>query len=246
LDQPGYILLSRLSAQLRATEILANNMANAETPGFRATRPVFAEHIEQQRNVARIPGNRDVAYALDRATWRDTTPGSLDHTGNPLDVAIQGDGFLVFETPRGERYGRAGRLTMGQDGRLVDMEGNAVLGQGGNPISLGPNDTRIEIMGDGTIRSENGVAGKLRIVRFDAPQRMQAEGDRLYSATEAPQDVARPAVVQGALEGSNVRAVLELTRLTGQVRDFQFAATFAERENDRRRDAVDRILRNRS
>ncbi len=246
MDQPGYILLSRLAAQLRATEVLATNMANADTPGFRAARPVFAEHLERQRDVVRFPGSRDVTYALDRATWRDTTPGSLSRTGNPLDVAIQGEGFFVLETPRGERYSRAGRFSLGPEGRLSDTEGNAVLGQAGTPITIGVNDTRIEILGDGTIRSENGVIGRLRVVRFDDPQRLQAEGDRLFSGTEAPQEVARPALVQGAMEGSNVRPVMELTRLTGQLREFQFAANFTEREADRRRDAVERILRHRS
>ena len=244
MDSPGYVILSRLGAQLRATQVLANNLANAETPGYRATRAVFAQHLQPQRDVA--DGRIGVAYATDRATWRDTAQGPVSSTGNPLDVAIRGEGYFAVETPEGERYTRAGRFTLDQDGRLTDMEGHPVLDARGTPLAFAPNDSRIEIQGDGTIRSENGVIGRLRVVRFDDPQRLRAEGDRLFASDDAAQPVERPNLVQGAVEGSNVRPVLELTQLTAELREFQFAAQFAEREGERLQTAVDRILRRRS
>lgn len=244
MDTPGYVILSRLGAQLRATQVLANNLANAETPGFQAQRPVFASLLQPSTAAAQ---ERGTAYSTDRATWRDTTPGPLTTTGNPLDVALRGEGFFALETPEGEeRYTRTGRFTLSAEGRLVDAEGNAVLDTGGRPIALGPADTRIEIQGDGTIRSENGVIGRLRVVRFEAPQRLRAEGDRIFAAEEPPQPVERPGVVQGAVEGSNVRPVLEMVRMTEEVREFQNAVTFADREGDRLQSAVERILRKRS
>ncbi len=245
MDTPGYIVLSRLGAQLRATDVLAHNMANADTPGFRANRPVFAQAIERQRDLAMPENARPVAYALDRATWRDTAPGPLSVTGNPLDVAIRGEGFFAVETPDGERYTRAGRLALDGQRRLVDPDGRPVLGAGGQPIGFAANDTRIEIQGDGTVRSENGVVGRLRVVRFENEQALRAEGNRLYAADDPPLPVERPSLVQGSLEGSNVSPILEMTRLTAELREFQFATQFVEREGERLQGAVERILRRR-
>ncbi|WP_043343241.1 flagellar basal-body rod protein FlgF [Belnapia moabensis] len=236
MDQPGYIILSRLSAQMRTTQVLANNIANADTPAFRAERPLFAAHLARS-------GSERIAYSLDSATWRDTRTGPIATTGNPLDLALQSEGFFVVETRGGERYTRAGRFTLDATGRLTDPSGNAVLGTAGTPITFGPGDTRIEIQGDGTVRSENGVVGQLRVVRFADPQRLRAEGERLYAADDQPEPIPRPQVVQGAVEGSNVSPMAEITRLTTDVRDFQFATQFAEREGDRLQNAIDRILR---
>jgi len=245
MDTPGYVILSRLGAQLRATQVLANNLANAETPGFQAARAVFAQHLQAQRGGGGGAGG-SVAYALDRATWRDTAPGPLSTTGNPLDVAIRGEGFFAVETPAGERFTRAGRFTLDGTGRSTDMEGNPVLHARGTPLVAAPNDTRIEIQGDGTIRSENGVIGRLRVVRFEDEQRLRAEGDRLFASDDAALPVERPNLVQGAVEGSNVHPVLEITTMTAELREFQFATQFAEREGERLQTAVERILRRRS
>jgi flagellar basal-body rod protein FlgF len=246
MDSPGYVILSRLALQSRATQVLAHNLANADTPGFRALRPVFAEFLQRQ-DTAAPRGGREVAFVQDRATWRETDLGAMQITGNPLDVAITGEGFFAVETPRGERYTRAGRFSLGEGGRIVDMEGNPVLNTEGAAIALAPNDTRIEILGDGTIRSENGALGRLRVVRFADVQALRAEGDRLFEAAGAdPVALDRPGLRQGVLEGSNVRPILEMTRLTAELREFQFAAQFAEREGERLSTAVERILRRRS
>ncbi len=246
MDSPGYIVLSRMAAQQRAQAVTANNLANADTPGFRLSRPVHAEHDTQQRFTQRIPGGREVNYTWDRATWRDDSRGPLTRTGNPLDVALSGEGFFAVETTRGERYTRAGRFTIGADGSLMDHHGHTVLNDAGNRIAVSPNDTRIEVRGDGSIVSENGTLGRLRVVRFDDAQALRAEGDRLFDAAgQEPRPVERPGVMQGAVEGSNVQAVLEITRMMAEVREFQLATQFADREGERLTTAVDRILRRR-
>ncbi|MDB5414393.1 MAG: flagellar basal-body rod protein FlgF [Rubritepida sp.] len=247
MDSPSYIILSRLSAQMRVSDVTAHNLANAETPGFRASRPIFSEIVTQQGRVAGPSGTTAVGYTWDRASWRDTTPGVVTQTGNPLDVAISGEGYFVVETLRGERYTRAGRFAIGQDGRLVDQNGNAVLNANSQPIAISPGDTRIEIQGDGTIRSENGVLGRLRLVRFEDEQGLKAEGDRNFDADgRQPAEIARPALVQGAIEGSNVRSVLEMTRMMAELREFQLASQFIDRESDRQQSAIDRLLRRRN
>jgi flagellar basal-body rod protein FlgF len=244
MDSPGYIILSRLSAQLRSQNLAAHNLANADTPGYRATRPVFAEHPALQRDTRRIPGSREVDYTWDRASWRDETAGPITRTGNPLDVAISGEGYFAVDTPRGERFTRAGRFTIAPDGRLVDQGGNPVMNEAGNPIAISPGDTRIEIQGDGSIRSENGDIGRLRVVRFGNNQNLRSEGDRLFDAAgQQAEPIDRPAVVQGAVEGSNVQSVIELTRMMAELREFQIASQFADREGERIQTTVERILR---
>lgn len=245
MDNAGYIALSRLMAQARTTAMLANNMANADTPGFRAARPVFAQYLDRQHEVDEPRGGSELAFTWDCASWRDTAPGPVQTTGNPLDVAISGEGMFVLRTEKGERYTRAGRFTLGADGTVVDPDGNALLGTGGEPIQLGLNDTRITISGEGVVSSENGELGRIRIVRFADGQKPQAEGDRLFASDTPPEAVDRPTLVQGAVEGSNVRPILEMTRMTEELREFQFTAQFAEREDERIRNALDRILKKR-
>ena len=246
MDSPGYIVLSRMSAQLRSQSLTAQNLANADTPGYRATRPIFTEHPALQRDTRRIPGGREVDYTWDRASWRDETAGPITRTGNPLDVAISGEGYFAVDTPRGERFTRAGRFTIAADGRLADHSGNPVLNVNGSPIAISPGDTRIDIRGDGSIHSENGEIGRLRLVRFANNQTLLSEGDRLFNpAGQQPEPIERPAVVQGAVEGSNVQSVIELTRMMAELREFQLATQFAEREGDRLQTSVERILRKR-
>jgi flagellar basal-body rod protein FlgF len=248
MDSPGYIVLSRLVAAQRMTEVTANNIANADTPGFRAHRPLFGAMLERQMGAEAPRGGREVAYAQDRATWRETAAGPLTRTGNPLDLALSDqDGFFAIETPRGERYTRAGRFTLDAGGRVVDPEGHALLDMAGRALRIPPGSASIEVRGDGSVSTENGPVGRLRVVRFADAQRLGAEGERNLAAPAdmPPEAVARPGVVQGAVEGSNVRPVLELTRLTDEMRHFQFIAQMAEREGERLGTAVERILRRR-
>jgi flagellar basal body rod protein FlgG len=105
MDSPGYIVLSRLVAAQRATAVTANNIANADTPGFRASRPLFGTVLEQQLGAEAPRCGRDLAFAQDRATWREAGAAPLQRTGNPLDLAISApEGFFAVETPRGERF----------------------------------------------------------------------------------------------------------------------------------------------
>lgn len=248
MDSPGYIVLSRLVAAQRMTAVTANNIANADTPGFRAYRPLFGALLERQVDADAPRGGRDLAFTQDRATWRDGTAAPLQRTGNPLDLALSDqDAFFAVETPRGERYTRAGRFSLDVQGRVVDPDGNAVLGANGQPIRIEPGSSSIDIRGDGSVSTDAGPVGQLRIVRFDNPQNLRLEGERNVAAPEGspPRAVERPGVVQGTVEGSNVRPVLELTRLTDDLRQFQFVSQMAEREGERLGTVVERVLRRR-
>jgi flagellar basal-body rod protein FlgF len=246
MDNAGYILLSRLTAQQRAVAVTAHNLANADTPGFQASRPIFAAYLSDvSRRDAPAGGNR-IGFTWDRATWRDTDAGPVSRTGNPLDVAIAGEGYFAVETERGERYTRAGRFSIGPDGTLQDLGGHPVLNRQGQRIAVAPDETRLEIRGDGTLIGANGEIAQLRLVRFASPQTLRLEGERLFDPNgEAPLPLDRPNLVSGAVEGANVQPVMEITRLTTEMREFQFATQFADREGERVQTAIDRILRRR-
>jgi flagellar basal-body rod protein FlgF len=248
MEQVGYVALSRMIALQRQTEMTAHNIANANTPGFKGSRKVFGDYLLTQHRVAQPSGARTIQFVQDRATHRDHAVSPKARTGNALDIALASDGFLAFETPRGERFGRNGRLTLDPNGRITSSEGFPVLSTTGQPLVVAPNEPSISIAADGTVSTPNGEIGRLRVVRFAEPQKLAAEGATLYRAEEGqePETVADPQVMQGMIEESNVNPILELTMLMGQQREFEFAAQFVEREGERRLQAIDRILRRRS
>jgi flagellar basal-body rod protein FlgF len=241
MDMNSAIVLSRLSAQQRAMDVTATNIANANTPGYQAERTVFADWL------ARGTGGESIAYTQDRATWRDTRQGSLTHTGNPLDVALSADGYFQVQTAAGVRLTRAGHFALAASGGLVDSLGNPVLDSNNRPIQFAPADTNISIAGDGTISSQNGQIGRLGIVSVADPHQLKAEGGRLLDpsgTSTAP--VANPRLTQGAVEGSNIEPTRELTRMMADLREFQFASQFIQAEADRQQGAIDKITQQRS
>jgi flagellar basal-body rod protein FlgF/flagellar basal-body rod protein FlgG len=188
----------------------------------------------------------------DRATWHDMSAGGLQLTGNPLDVAIDGAAFLVVQTPRGERYTRNGALQINATGQLVTAEGFAVQSDGG-PIVFQNTDSNIAIADDGTIRvRENGdsksdaLRGKLRLVRFDQVARLQKDGSSLFTAPagvvpQTPEVSNRVRVIQGALEQSNVRGVVEMSRMIELTRQYQAIANLLQSHGDMRRNSIDKL-----
>ncbi|MBV8826834.1 MAG: flagellar basal-body rod protein FlgF [Bradyrhizobiaceae bacterium] len=233
--------LSRQMALQREMEVVANNIANIDTNGFKADFSLFEEYL--------MPGARDgnfrvadspVSFVRDRGTLIDLNQGPFQHTGNPLDVAINGDGFLVINTPQGERYTRNGALAINPQGELVTSEGYQVLGDGG-PIAFQNQDTGVTINPEGTVSvkdpSNSSVAiirGQLRVASFAQPARLQKEGGSTFSA---PADMpATPStksnVVQGALEKSNVRPIIEMSRMIEISRSYAAIANLLQSEGD--------------
>ena len=242
MENTTYIALSRLDAQQRAMDVVANNIANANTDGFKAQRLLFSDYLSQQHGVQAPTGGTTLVYTQDRATYADRGDGALIQTGNPLDVALSGTGYFTLSTPAGTRLSRAGHFGIMADGRLADASGNLVLDKTGAPIQLSPSDTDVKISGDGTISTENGPVGQLGIVTVDDPSRLTPEGGKLYRSDAPLIPVAQPKVSQGALEGSNVQTITELTRMIQTQREFQFVSQFVESEAQRQQTAIDKIV----
>lgn len=236
------VAASRLVAQERAIEVTAMNLANVNTPGFQASRVKFADWLDPQRTGGALPGERRIAYTQDRATWRDTQPGPVSHTGNPFDLALQNEGFFTVATDRGPRLTRDGRFGPLTDGTIGDSAGNKLLDVNGKPLPVGPTDTRIAISGDGVVSSENGQLGRIGVVKPDDPMKLRTEGGTLLRADTPTSQVARPGIVQGAMEGSNVPPVLEVTRLMNDLREFQLTTQLVQAEDDRIQSTIDKTL----
>jgi flagellar basal-body rod protein FlgF len=242
MDIASNVATSRLVAQQRALDVVADNLANANTPGFKTERVQFSDWLSKQSSGTTPPGGSPIAYAQDRATWREQRAGTISHTGNPFDVAVTGDGYFTVNTPRGPRLTRDGRFGLLPSVTIADTAGNAVLDSNGQPIQLAPTDTNISIAGDGTVSSQNGQIGKIGVVRPTNPMLLSAEGNTLFLSGSTTTPVASPALEQGAIEESNVQPVLEMTRMMDGQRQFEFLAQFVQAESDRQQNSIDKLL----
>ena len=242
MDNIGSIALSRMVAQQRAIDVTAGNIANSTTAGFQGERVIFSDWLVKQDAAGQPPGGRTVAYAQDRATYRDTRPGPQTQTGNPLDLAIGVDGFFSVQSPRGPRLTRSGHFELSATGSIVDGDGNALLDTAGQPMQVGPTDGTLTVTADGSISSVNGSIGRIGVIRPDDPQKMKAEGSRLFNADGPTKPVAVPRISQGSLEASNVQPTVELNRMMNELREFQFTSQFIQSEADRGQAAIDKIM----
>ena len=219
-------------------DIVANNIANMNTTGFKGEDMMFVEHLVKTKG-GDTPFGVKLAYSRDIATLMNTAEGPMEKTGNPLDLAISGEGFFVVQTPQGERYTRNGRFQMNEGGQLVNQAGQAVLSTGGQPFFLAPEDKEITISRDGTVATNNGTLGKIRVVRFENPQVLKRVAGGLFSAEGAqPTDVTPPNIAQGMLEGSNVQPIFEMAKMIDIHRSYESVRAFIEREDERMRGMI--------
>ena len=242
MDTVSTVAASRLAAQQRVMDVIANNVANADTPGYKAERVQFSDWLVRRSGTDAPQGDRSIAYTQDRATWREQQTGTLAQTGNTFDLSLTSDGYFTVSTSRGPRLTRDGRFSLMPSGTITDGAGDAVLDTNGRPIVLSPTDTQISIAGDGTVSSQNGQLGKIGVVRPTDTMRLAAEGNTLFRSDSPTTAVTSPGVVQGAKEESNVQPVLEMTRMMDGLRQFQIVSEFIQAEADRQQSVIDKLL----
>jgi flagellar basal-body rod protein FlgF len=165
--------------------------------------------------------------------YTDFSAGPLKATGNPMDVAVADDAFFVVQTSRGERYTRSGSFALDSEGRLVSRSGELVMSAAG-PIRAPQSQGPLNIAADGTVSTAKGAIAQLRLVRFDNLRELSPEGGGLFLSDRPPFDVPAAAIrlVAGALEGSNVVAVSEMTKLVAASRAYEEVAKTVMREED--------------
>lgn len=244
MDNIVSIAVSRLVAQQRALDVTATNIANANSPGFRAERMLFSDWLQREPAGSEPKGGRTISFTQDRATWRDRQPGTLRHTGNPLDLALRNpNAWMTVQTAQGPRLTRAGHFELSAAGAVVDDQGHELLDTAGRPLQTKPTDTQLSVAGDGTLSSEAGQIGRIGIVQPADERLMNAEGGRLFGTTSPTAAVIDPQLVQGAMEDSNVQPITEINRMTTDLREFQFTSELIQAENDRQNGAIDKIMK---
>ncbi|HEX7390214.1 MAG TPA: flagellar hook-basal body complex protein [Acidiphilium sp.] len=236
------IILSRMITASRTMDVIANNIANVSTPGYEATHLESGAWIDRMRGIDSPPGAHDLAYTQATGTWRDSRPGPIRHTGNPLDLAIASRGYFTVQTPNGPRLTRDGKFGLLPDGTIADAAGNPLLDTGGQKITVPPQSGALTIAADGTISTTQGIVGQVGVVTVSAPQSLQAEGGNLFKATQASVPEPDPRIVQGALEGSNVKPIVEITRMLEASQNFQMIAQFVSAERNRDQTAISQLL----
>jgi flagellar basal-body rod protein FlgF len=241
MDNSFLVGLSAQQVLRQRMDATANNLANLTTAGFKAERLVMRELSEKPAAAAEKP--TDVAFVDAWMLQRDFSSGSIATTGNPLDAAIDGEGFFVVQTANGEAYTRDGRFALGPGGELVTRNGDPVMGDGG-PITLDPAAGEVSIGKDGSLSQGEQVIGRLQVVAFDTPEALEKMGGNLWKATgETPRAPEALRIIPRAVEGSNVNAVQELTAMIEISRAYTSIAKMISQSDELRGTAIDKLSR---
>jgi flagellar basal-body rod protein FlgF len=232
MESPLYVLLSQQEALQRQMDVVAQNVANVNTTGFKSNDVLFEDFL--------VKPDKKFSHhmVLDRATLRNTTQGALLRTDNPLDVAISGQGYFAVQTPQGVQYTRQGSFQIDADGNLVTPDGFQVLSGGGSVVNIPANTQSISIARDGTISTEKGKLGRLQVVKFNDEQLMKQTYGGFYSTDEASEIDETAELNQGMVESSNVKSVVEMTHVLEISRSYQRVARLIDSENERLRNAI--------
>jgi flagellar basal-body rod protein FlgF len=241
MDNALYVGLSRQMTLRRELDIVANNIANANTTGFKVEELMV--RTEPAKPARTVGGANPVKFVLDDGVARDFGQGVLAKTGGDFDVAIEGQGFFKVSTAGGERYTRDGRFTMGPEGKLTTQGGAPVLDDGGGEILIDPLKGPVTIARDGTVSQGPERLGKVGVARFDDLASLRKDGDNLYRnvGNEQPQQAQDAIVHQGMLESSNVQSVLQITKLIEVSRAYESMAKMMDQTAELSRASVERL-----
>jgi flagellar basal-body rod protein FlgF len=242
VDIPAFVLLSHERALRRRMDVVANNLANVTTTGFKREQPLFHETLRQSQGEE--AAGRQVSFVLDYGAVHDRTEGAFTATGNPLDLAIEGPGYLSVALEDGSTaYTRSGKLALLEDGRLGTPDGRPILGENGQAIIV-PAEAqgRLRIGRDGSVEGPSGVFGRLTVTTFADERAVVMRGDGLVegeSGTLLPAGETR--LRSGGLESSNVQPVAETTAMIQILRAYQSSKRMGDAMDDMRTRAIQRL-----
>ncbi|MCB1886855.1 MAG: flagellar hook-basal body complex protein [Rhodocyclaceae bacterium] len=236
MDNAGYVSLSRQTALLNEMRIVANNIANAATTGYRQEGLVFSEYIQSAPD--------QVSLSMTRGQVRNTSldQGTLTQTNGALDFAIEGDGFFLVETANGQRLTRAGSFAPNADGDLVNHDGHRVLDAGGAPLFV-PAGTAIAVAADGTLSADGQPIGQIGVVLPSDPLSLVREDGVLFRTDGGTEPAEGSRVLQGFLESSNVNPILQIARMIEVQRAYEAGQNLLDTEDQRIRNAVKTLIR---
>jgi flagellar basal-body rod protein FlgF len=231
VDAAGYTTLTRQSGLMREMAMVANNIANISTTGFRREGVVFAEHVKGMAT--------DPSLSMAHATGRhvDLGQATISQTGGSFDFAIQGGGFFLVETPQGERLTRAGSFTPSAEGELVNPDGHRLLDAGGAPIFVPPDATGVALAPDGTLSAGGQPLARVGLWQPVDPMTLRHQGGTLFAA-DALEPLDNGQILQGMLEESNVEPVSEIARMITVQRAYELGQKFLDAEDQRVRGVI--------
>jgi len=241
MDNALYVGLSRQMVLRRQLDIVANNIANADTSGFKV------EELMQKVNPAEpaytLQGPRPVKFVGEDGVIRDFGQGALRRTDAPFDLAIEGKGFFQVQSPNGPLYTRDGAFRVDDNGTLVAQNGYPVMDDGGGSVTLDPTLGQVSISQDGTITQGTTRVGKLGVVNFQTLAALQKTGDNFYRNTsnQQPAPAEGSKIRQGMLEGSNVNSILEISKMIEISRAYEQMAKIMDSNTELSKSAVQRM-----
>ncbi|MEN2786145.1 flagellar hook basal-body protein [Sphingomonas qilianensis] len=243
MDVSSYVLLSHEQALRRQLDVTANNMANTGTVGFKREQPLFHEFIETVRE-APIDDAKQISFVLDFGAVHDAAQGAFQATGNPLDVMIDGPGYLNVEAPGGGvAYTRAGFIKLLESGELATSGGQRLLDAQGRAITVPAEQaSSLTIAEDGTVMGADGPLGQLAVSGFSSETAVDPRGDGLMNGTNGRFLAAAEVKLKaGGVEASNVQPIVETTKMVEILRAYQTSVGMSDSMNTMRQRAIERL-----
>ena len=236
MEASTYISLSRQSGLMNEMRMVANNIANAATTGYRQQGVMFSEFVRT------APGQ--ASLSMSRAQVRETSfeQGTLTQTNGSFDFAIEGDGFFLIESPNGERLTRAGSFSPDANGELVTPQGSRLLDAGGAPV-FAPPGAKIAVASDGTLSADGQPQGQIGVYMPSDPMALIRQGGVMFDSPGGVEPAEGARMIQGFLESSNVDPILQVARMIEVQRAYEMGQSFLEAEDQRIRNAVKTLIR---
>jgi flagellar basal-body rod protein FlgF len=237
MDNAGYVTLTRQSGLMREMQVIAHNIANASTTGFRREGVLFSEFVRDLRG-----DEATLSMASGNARQTFLSQGGLTFTGGDLDLAIEGPGFFRIETDQGERLTRAGHFAIDAEGQIVNQDGFRLLDDGGAPVQVPPGTT-LSVARDGTLSADGEPVAQLGLVVIEDPADLRRESGTLHEATGPVRPAEGAVIHQGFLEDSNVSPIAEMARMITVQRAYEAGQKFLDREDERIRAVIQTLSR---
>lgn len=231
MDAAGYAALTRQSGLMREMQVVANNIANLSTTGFRREGVIFSEHV------SRMADGPSLSMAHGSARLVDLSQAGVSQTGGTFDLAIQGEGFFLIETAAGQALTRAGGFTPSVTGELVTLDGHRLLDQGGAPVFIPPDARMVAVAQDGTVSADGRPIARLGLWGPVDPTALRHQSGTLFTAEDV-QPLEGATVLQGFLENSNVEPVSEIARMIEVQRAYEMGQKFMDSEDQRMRGVI--------
>lgn len=235
MDNTKYIALSRQMGLWKQMDIVSNNMANMNTSGYKQDEAVFSSFLVETQNAQGF-GKAPVYFSQDFGSYQDFREGAIVDTGNTFDVALKGDSFFAIETAQGERFTKKGQFSLNSEGMMVTVDGEPVLSENNEPFFFAPGEKDVNIAQNGDVSTENGIVGRLKVVKFADNQKLLKVANTMFENTSGNAMIVNPQetqVIQGAIEKSNVDPISEMTRMIKLQRSYEYVQQMIDGEHQR-------------